>query len=275
MKDMISCKDYVAIQKKELRDRVSTFERKPKLCVMQIGDNSASDTYVRNKKKVCDDMGIKFEHIHIKDCENTSQEDIVLMLDTLNADFDVNGIIIQLPIPNKYNAEELQNCISPQKDVDGFRKDSCFKPCTPKGIVDWLEVNDFNFNGKNAVVVGRSKIVGLPLVNMLIERGATVTCCNSKTKSLSRFIYNADLVISAIGKAKYFDKFNFNGVGIVVDVGINKDENDKLCGDVNPEGFENSLPNTYLTPVPNGVGKLTVLTLMKNVIEAYELQNEK
>ena len=124
-------------------------------------------------------------------------------------------------------------------------------------------------------MIGRSKIVGLPLVNMLIERGSTVTCCNSKTKSLSRFIYNADLVVSAIGKPKYFNKFDFNGVGIVVDVGINRDENGKLCGDVNHEGFFNSLPNTYLTPVPNGVGKLTIISLMKNVILAYELQNKK
>lgn len=272
---MISCKEYAEIQKEELKQQVSTFEKKPKLCVMQIGDNSASDTYVRNKKKLCDEIGIDFEHIHIKDCEKTSQEDIILTLETLNADYDINGIIIQLPIPDKYNVEELQKCISPQKDVDGFRTDSYFKPCTPKGIVDWLEFNDFDFNGKHAVVIGRSKIVGLPLVNMLIERGSTVTCCNSKTKSLSRFIYNADLVISAIGKPKYFDKFDFNGVGIIVDVGINRDEDGKLCGDVNHEGFFNSLPNTYLTPVPNGVGRLTVLTLMKNVISAYELQNEK
>lgn len=271
---MISCKEYAETQKELLKQKVSTFEKKPKLCVMQIGDNSASDTYVRNKKKLCEDMGVEFEHIHIKDCENTSQEDIALILDTLDADFDVNGIIIQLPIPDKYNVEELQNYISPQKDVDGFRKDSCFEPCTPKGIINWLEENEFDFNGKHAVVIGRSKIVGLPLVNMLIERGATVTCCNSKTKSLSRFVYNADLVVTAIGKAKYFDKFNFNGVGIVVDVGINKDINGKLCGDVNSEGFFNSLPNTYLTPVPNGVGRLTTISLVKNVILAYILQNK-
>lgn len=271
---MISCKEYAEIQKELLKQRVSSFKKKPKLCVVQIGDNSASDTYVRNKKKLCDDIGVEFEHVYIKDCKNTSQEDIVLTLDALNADFDVNGIIIQLPIPERYNIEELQNCISPQKDVDGFRKDSCFKPCTPKGIVDWLESNDFDFNGKHAVVIGRSKIVGLPLVNMLIERGATVTCCNSKTKSLSRFIYNADIVVTAIGKAKYFDEFDFNGVGIVVDVGINRDENSKLCGDVDSEGFESFLPNTYLTPVPNGVGKLTTISLIKNVIAAYELQND-
>ena len=274
MKNMISCKDYVEIQKQELKEKISTFSNKPKLFVVQIGEDSASDTYVRNKKRNCEELGIEFEHVHIKDYEDMSQEDIILVLDTLNADFDINGIIIQLPIPNKYNVEELQKHINPEKDVDGFRPDSCFKPCTPKGVVDWLEFNNFDFNGKNATVIGRSKIVGLPLVNMLIERGSTVTCCNSKTKSLSKYTYNADLVVTAIGKPKYFSEFDLNGVGIVVDVGINRDENGKLCGDVNTDGMNYFLPDTYVTPVPGGVGLLTVSILMKNVVRAYELQNK-
>lgn len=270
---MISCKEYVEIQKELLKEKISTFKKKPKLCVVQIGDNQASNTYVRNKKRDCDELGIDFEHVHIKDYESMSQEDIIFTLDALNADFDVNGIIIQLPIPDKYNVKELQNHISPKKDVDGFRKDSCFDPCTPKGIFEWLEFNNFDFRGKTMTVIGRSDIVGKPSVKMGIERGATVTCCNSHTKSLSRFIYNSDLVISAIGKPKYFNVFDFNGVGIVVDVGINRDENGKLCGDVDPEGFSIRNPYTYLTPVPGGVGKLTVISLMKNTVEAYELQH--
>ena len=270
---MISCKEYVAIKKEQLKEKVSTFNGKPKLCVIQIGDNQASNSYIRGKKKDCEEVGIEFEHIHIKEYENTSEDDIILILDTLNVDSNINGIIIQLPIPDKYDVEKLQKCISPEKDVDGFRKDSLFKPCTPKGIVDWLKYNNFDFVGKNAVIIGRSNIVGKPLVNMLIEEGSTVTCCNSHTKSLSRYIYNADLVVSAIGKPKYFNKFDFNGVGIVVDVGINRDENEKLCGDVDPEGFETCLPDTYLTPVPGSIGLLTRTCLIDNVVEAYRIQN--
>ena len=272
MKDMISCKDYVAIRKKELRDRVTTFKRKPKLCVVQIGEDPASNVYVRNKQRICEEIGIEFEHIHIQDYKNLSQFSLEAKIELLNATQD--GIIIQLPIPDKYDIKKLQKCISPERDVDGFRPDSCFKSCTPKGIIDWLKYNNYEFNGKTTTVIGRSDIVGKPLVNMLIEEGATVTCCNSKTKSLSRFIYNSDLVISAIGKPKYFNKFDFNGVGIVVDVGINRDEKGKLCGDVDSDGFETFISNTYLTPVPGGVGLLTVYALMDNVIEAYKIQNK-
>jgi methylenetetrahydrofolate dehydrogenase (NADP+)/methenyltetrahydrofolate cyclohydrolase len=270
---MISCKEYVELKKEQLKEQISTFNGKPKLCVIQIGDNQASNSYIKGKKKDCEEVGIEFEHIHIKDYERTSEDDIILILDTLNVDSNINGIIIQLPIPEKYDVEKLQKHISPEKDVDGFRKDSLFKPCTPKGIVDWLKYNNFDFVGKNAVVIGRSNIVGKPLCNMLIEEGSTVTCCNSKTKSITRFTYNADLVVSAIGKPKYFNKFDFNGVGIVVDVGINRDEDGKLCGDVDPEGFEKSLSDTYLTPVPGSIGLTTRLVLTENVVEAYKIQN--
>ena len=271
--DIVSCKEYVEIQKELLKEKIYTFNKKPKLCVIQVGDNPASNTYVRNKARDCAELGIDFEHVHIKEYDMVSQNILKMRIKSLDEDKSINGIIIQLPIPDKYDVEELQKCISPEKDVDGFRRDSCFDPCTPKGIFDWLEFNNIDLNGKTMTVIGRSNIVGKPSVRMGIERGATVTCCNSKTKSLSRFIYNTDLVISAIGKPKYFNAFDFNNVGIVVDVGINRDENGKLCGDVDSEGFANRNPDTYLTPVPGGVGLLTVTTLMKNTVEAYELQN--
>lgn len=278
---MISCKDYVAIQKEIIKDKIKTFNRKPKLCVLQIGDNPASNTYVKNKRKDCNEVGIEFEHVHIKDYENVSQKSLYWELVQINADETVDGIIIQLPIPDKYNVEELQKCISPEKDVDGFRPDSCFKPCTPKGIDDWLEYNNYNLEGKNVVVLGRSKIVGLPMTNICIDRGATVTCCNSKTNkfSLLNHLRNADLVISAVGKPKFLNYSKFLSINgykaeVIVDVGINRDENGKLCGDVDPEGFEEYLPNTYLTPVPGGVGLTTRLRLMQNTVEAYELHSK-
>lgn len=270
---MISCKEYVEKQKADLKEHIKALSKNPKLCVIQVGDNQASNTYVKNKRKDCEELGIDFEHVHIKDYDMISQNMLKMRIKSLDVDSSVNGIIIQLPIPDKYDVIELQQCISPEKDVDGFRKDSCFEPCTPKGIVDWLEYNKFDFNGKVATVIGRSNIVGKPLVRMLIERGATVSCCNSQTKSLSRYMFNSDLVVTAIGKPKYFNKLDFNGVGIVVDVGINRDLDGKLCGDVDPSGFESFLPNTYLTKVPGGVGLLTRLTLLKNTIEAYKMQN--
>lgn len=267
---MINCKEYVAIQKDELREKVKTFKRTPKLVVVQVDHDKASNSYVNGKRKDAEEIEIIFEHVEI-DSEKYSHEDLVAKLIELNADPEVDGIIVQLPIPDKYDVEELQKCISPDKDVDGFRPDSCFEPCTPKGIKDYLKFNNFDFKGKTVTVVGRSKIVGLPFTNMSIKEGATVTCCNSHTKSLSRFIYNSDLVVVAIGKAKYFKKDDFKNVGIVVDVGINRDENGKLCGDVDPDGFDRYLPNTYLTPVPFGTGLTTRISLMQNVVEAYEM----
>ena len=270
---MISCREYVAIQKEVLKGKIELFDKKPTLCVVQIGNNIASNTYVRNKKRDCEELGIKFNHFHVENYENVSQDVLIMSLETLNADDNINGIIIQLPIPDKYDVEKLQKCISPEKDVDGFRPDSCFKPCTPKGIIDWLKFNNFEFKGKTATVIGRSKIVGLPLTNMLIEEGSTVTCCNSSTPSLSKYMFNTDLIVSAIGKPKYFNAFDFNSNEIVVDVGINRDENGKLCGDVDPHDFERYNPNTYLTPVPGSVGLTTRLVLLQNTVEAYELQN--
>ena len=276
----ISCKEYVAIKKEELRKKVKTFKRTPKLVVVQVDHDKASDSYVKGKKNDSNEIGILFEHIEI-DSEKYSHEDLVKKLIELNADDCVDGIIVQLPIPKKYNVEELQKCISPDKDVDGFRIDSRFKPCTPQGIDDWLDYNKYDFKGKDAVVIGRSPIVGLPMTNILIKRGCTVTCCNSNTSTftLHNHLRRAHLVISAIGKPKYFDYSDFLSIHeskleVAVDVGINRDENGKLCGDINPANFEVELPNAYLTLVPGGVGLLTRVRLMQNVIEAYELHTK-
>ena len=264
---MVSIKEYVEIRKQQLKEEVATFETKPKLCIFQIGDNSASNSYIRSKRRVCEELGIEFEHVHIKDYEDVSESDLVAMITKKCMD-DTHGVLIQLPIPDKYNIEKLQDSIYASKDVDGFKSNSVFIPCTPKGIIDWLEFNDYDFSGKNVVVLGRSKIVGKPLANLLIDRQATVTCCNSKTRDVDKFLSNADLIISAVGKPKFFMTLVENT--IIVDVGINRDENGKLCGDVNKEFIEQHGKNNYITPVPGGVGLLTVISLMDNVISAYK-----
>lgn len=271
---MIHIKEYVEEKERLLTELVNDFDEKPVLAIIQVGNNAASNTYVKHKKSDCKKIGIECQHHHFE--ENVTQEYLEEFLIKLNDDKKVNGIIIQLPLPSHLDVKMLQACVSPIKDVDGFRKDSPFTPCTPKGIIDWLDINEYSFKGKNIVVVGRSEIVGKPLVNLLIDRGATVTCCNSKTNQVTLYwhLQNADMVISAIGQPKYFNSDDFLKATIVIDVGINRDENGKLCGDIDPEFFSEDLPMTYLTPVPGGVGRLTRVSLLENVMVAYTIQNE-
>ena len=187
-----------------------------------------------------------------------------------NKDKSVDGIIVQLPIPDKYDVRYIQKFIDKSKDVDGFRRDSLFTPCTPKGIIDYLTESGIEFAGKVCTVIGRSEIVGKPLVNLLIDRGATVVSCNSKTVDIRKYTKSADIVISAIGRAKYFDSTYFTEGQILVDVGINRDAEGKLCGDIAEEAKESAL---LATPVPNGVGLLTRLALLENTLEAYRYKN--
>lgn len=272
--DIVSCKDYVEIKKKKLKEEIQHFNGKPVLAVIQIDNDQASNSYIKGKQKDCDEIGIEMRHVNIY--SNAAEQKEVEGIIKVIANSDADGIIIQLPIPDKYDLERLQNLIPPEKDVDGFRRDSCFKPCTPKGIIDWMEYNDFEFKGKDCCVLGRSKIVGLPLTSMLIEKGATVTCCNSTTPSTWYYTRNADYAFSAVGIPNYFDFSDFTNLcELIVDVGINRDENEKLCGDVNNAGFESSLNDTYVTPVPGGVGLLTRLALMQNVVDAYKVQKMK
>ena len=270
---IITCKEYVQQMKESLKKEVNSFDKydKPRLCVIQIGDDAASNTYVKGKKKDAEELGIIFDHIHVRDYEKASEEELIDMISEINDMSIVSGIIIQLPIPNRYDIKKLQKCISPEKDVDGFRRDSLFTPCTPKGIMDYLYYNDINLSGKVCTVIGRSDIVGKPLVNLLIERGATVINCNSKTPDVKNFTKESDIVISAIGKANYFDKSYFTNGQVLVDVGINRDENGKLCGDIREDAKENML---LATPVPCGIGLCTRITLMENTINAYKIRRD-
>lgn len=272
--DIVSCKDYVEIKKKELKEEIRHFNIKPVLAVIQIDNDQASNSYIKGKQKDCDEIGIEMRHVNIYSNVAGQKEVECIIKDIAKSDAD--GIIIQLPIPDKYDLERLQHLIPPEKDVDGFRRDSCFKPCTTKGIVDWMEYNNFEFKGKDCCVLGRSKIVGLPLTNMLIEKGATVTCCNSTTPSTEYYTRNADYVFSAIGIPHYFDYSDFfEYCELIVDIGINRIKDNKLCGDINCCSFEEYLSGTYVTPVPGGVGLLTRLTLMQNTLNAYKIQKTK
>lgn len=256
---MKSCKDYASECKAELKKEIETKKRllyrPPVLAVVQIGNDTASSSYMKGKVKDCEEIGMVCKHIHLREKENDTYSVSKILLE-LSEDVNYDGIILQLPIPDKFNLPILQNCISPEKDVDGFRKDSVFDPCTPKGIIGWLDDNKYDYEGKKAIVIGRSNIVGKPLVKMLIEKGSTVTCCNSKTKNLKEYTRNADLIISAIGKQKNFSSSYFYTDQVIVDVGINRDENGKLCGDIDYDDVRR-WGNTYVTPVPEGVGLLT------------------
>ena len=251
---MKSCKEYASECKEQLKKAIETKKRllyrQPVLAVVQIGNDAASSSYIKGKLKDCEDVGMVCKHIYLEENENDTY-----------------------PIPDKFDLPVLQNCISSEKDVDGFRKDSMFDPCTPKGIIGWLDDNKYDYEGKKAIVIGRSNIVGKPLVNMLIEKGATVTSCNSMTKDLKVYTGNADLIISAIGKPKYFSSSYFYTNQVIVDVGINRDENGKLCGDIDYDDVRR-WGNTYVTPVPGGVGLLTRVALLQNTFEAYRRKIE-
>ncbi len=261
-----------------LEKEVSKFNVKPHLVVIQVGDNTASSIYVNLKKKKAEQIGIKSTVINYPD--NVSEEELIKKLQTLNSDTSVNAILVQLPLPKHINADNIINVISPQKDVDGFTAENTGNllngiapksyPCTPKGIIKLLDTYNIDVSGKNAVIVGRSNIVGKPVAVMLLNRNATVTICHSRTKNLSDITKNADILISAVGKKMIFADMVKKGA-VVIDVGIFKDENNKTTGDVDFENVKEVA--SYITPVPKGVGPMTIACLMENTIELFKQQN--
>lgn len=266
-----TCKYYAMMKKQEIREQVDIIHQDdvlPKLVVFQVDHNPASDAYIRGKRKDCEEVGIDFELVEI-DSEKVDQVDFYNMIQKYKYHSESTpwGMIIQLPIPEKYDLDHLVSGIAHGADVDGFRKDSYYKPCTPAGIINWLKYNHVNLAGKDICVVGRSEIVGKPLVNMLIDAGATVTCCNSRTVGLKEYTSRADIVVTAIGKPKFFNETYFSKkTSLIIDVGINRDENGRLCGDVDAERVRKQYPGVYITPVPGGVGLLTRVQLLENVV---------
>lgn len=249
-----------------------------KLAVIMVGEDPASKVYVRNKSKACEDVGIEYEE-YLLDV-NTTQKELIELIEKLNNDKTINGILLQSPIPSNLDINEAFRTISPQKDVDGFNplnvgklvlNQDTFVSCTPYGIMKMFEEYDIDLTGKNVVILGRSNIVGKPLIHCCLNKNATVTSCHSKTQNIAQKAKEADVLISAIGKANFVTADMVKDGAIVIDVGINRLDNGKITGDVDFESVKEKA--SYITPVPGGVGPMTIAMLMNNVIKATRRQN--
>ena len=245
----------------------------PKLAVIMLGEDKASAVYVRSKSKACNELGIEFEEF-IKGNE-TTQKELIDLIDELNKREDIHGILLQSPIPKNLDIREAFNRIDSKKDVDGFNPinvgklaigEDCFISCTPYGVIKMLEAYNIEIEGKRAVVIGRSNIVGKPVAQCLLNKNATVTICHSKTRNIAEVVREADIVVAALGKPKFVTEDMIKDGAVVIDVGINRNSEGKLEGDVD---FENvSKKASYITPVPGGVGPMTIAMLMNNVVKA-------
>lgn len=251
----------------------------PKLAVIMVGDNPASKVYVKNKSKACEEVGIEYEEYLLKG--NISQKELLDLINTLNKDKTINGILLQSPIPPHLNINEAFKAITYSKDVDGFTPSSIgklcigedtFISCTPYGVMKMFEEYNIDLKGKHVVILGRSNIVGKPLIQCCLQKHATVTVCHSKTENLKEHTKRADVIISAIGQAKFVKADMVKDGAVIIDVGINREENGKLVGDVDFENVEKKA--SYITPVPGGVGPMTIAMLMNNVIKATKKQNK-
>ncbi len=264
--------------KDALKERVEQLKKDgltPGLAVIIVGNDSASRVYVNNKKKACEYVGIHSEEYALP--EETTQDELIALVKKLNEKKDIHGILCQLPLPKHINEEAVINAIDPQKDVDAFHPINVgkimignfdFLPCTPAGVMELIDESGIDLTGKHCVVVGRSNIVGKPQAMLLLHRNATVTICHSKTENLSQVCQTADVLVVAVGRAKMVDESYIKEGAVVIDVGMDRDENGKLCGDVD---FDSACKKAgYITPVPGGVGPMTIATLMKNAVTAAE-----
>ena len=283
MATIIDGKELAKKIRKELKVECDNLKEKginPKLAVIMVGDNPASKVYVRNKSRACEEIGIEYEEFLLQD--NIKQEELISLIKKLNEDKSINGILLQSPIPEHLNINEAFKTITYRKDVDGFTPSSVgklcigedtFISCTPYGVMKMFEEYNIDLTGKNVVILGRSNIVGKPLIQCCLNKNATVTVCHSKTKNIEEYTKRADILISAIGKAKFVTKDMVKKDVVIIDVGINRNEEGKLVGDVD---FQNVEPlASYITPVPGGVGPMTIAMLMNNVIKATKEQNEQ
>ena len=275
------CSQEILDKIKETVDNLkSSNKRVPGLAVIIVGNNPASKIYVNSKVKACEKVGFYSKAIFLD--ENISQVELLENIQALNNDKNIDGILVQLPLPKHLNEDEICNAIDTSKDVDGFKAENLGKvmlgkedgmvPCTPQGIMYLLDsIKDINLYGMNGVVIGRSNIVGKPISSLLINRGVTTTVCNSRTKNIEDVLRNADIIIAALGKPKFLKENMVKEGAIIIDVGINRVDG-KLCGDVD---FENvSKLASFITPVPGGVGPMTIAMLLNNTLRAYDKRGE-
>ena len=278
MPQIINGKEIAQIIKDEMRAEVAALKELGKKCclaVIQVGNDPASSVYVSNKKKACEYIGI--DSLSYELPETTTEEELLSLIDKLNEEAGVHGVLCQLPLPKHINEKTILNRIDPKKDVDGFHPqnvgalvvgDFGFVSCTPAGIIELLKRSNIEMEGKHCVVIGRSNIVGKPMSLLMLRENATVTICHSKTKNLQEICKQADILIVAVGRPLFVTKEFIKEGAVVVDVGIHRDENNKLCGDVDFNDVESHV--SAITPVPGGVGPMTICMLMKNCLEAMK-----
>lgn len=280
MYKIIDGKAVSAYVKEQVKNEVAELAKNgsvPALAVIIVGDDPASKVYVGNKKKACEMTGMRSVEYALP--AETTEEELLELIAKLNNDKEINGILCQLPVPKHINEEKIIDAIAPEKDVDGFSAVNVGKiwlgkyeisPCTPMGVIELLDYYDIPLEGKNCVIVGRSNIVGKPMAALLLERNATVTVCHSRTKDLASFTKNADVIVAAVGRANFITADMVKEGAVVIDVGINRLETGKLCGDVDFENVKEKA--SYITPVPGGCGPMTIAVLMKNTLVAYKNQ---
>ena len=273
MPKIIDGKTISAQIKDELKREVSEKGIKACLAVIQVGNDPASTVYVGNKKKACEYIGIGSRSYELG--EDTTEEELLDLIDKLNDDDEINGILVQLPVPAHINEKKIINRISPLKDVDGFHPESVgnlcigqegFVSCTPAGIIELLKRSDISIEGKECVVIGRSNIVGKPMALLLLANNGTVTVCHSRTKNLKEICKRADILVAAVGNPKMIDSGYIKEGAVVIDVGIHRMDNGKLCGDVDYDDV--AVHTSAITPVPGGVGPMTIAMLMVNCVKS-------
>lgn len=278
MAKIIDGKAVSAAVKEQVKDEIARERLDIGLAVVIVGDDPASRVYVNNKKKACEFCGIKSYEYALP--EDTTEAELLELIDTLNGDAKVNGILVQLPLPKQLDEKTIIEHISPMKDVDAFHESNvgrimignyAFLPCTPAGCMELIRSTGVEVSGKECVVIGRSNIVGKPMAMLLLHENGTVTVCHSKTKNLAEVCSRADILIAAVGRANFVTADMVKEGAVVIDVGINRLENGKLCGDVKFD--EVSEKAGYITPVPGGVGPMTIAMLMKNTVMAKRIQS--
>ena len=268
--------------KSKLKNEIANLKNQgivPGLAVIMVGNNPASEIYVGKKEKMCKEIGIYSEKYLLP--ESTSQSELENLIETLNKKSDINGILVQLPLPKHIDEFSINSKIIPEKDVDVFSPINIGKmilnkskllPCTPAGIIEMLRYHKIKIEGRNCVVIGRSNIVGKPMSILLTQHSGTVTLCHRKTKNLKEYCQNADIVVCSVGKPRILTADMIKKDAVVIDVGINRDKNGNLCGDADFENLKDKA--SYITPVPGGVGPMTIVMLAKNTIQATKIQNK-